>query len=795
MKRVLAGVIAAFLGVNICLPVYAHAAETEDISEELTESLVDTDEENVTEVISEEDILDEEVPEEDQDSVISEEVSVSETEDIITDEMSVASELLEAETDSTESFTEESGYLVTFTQFEGGYYIAYDRQQIEEAVSIEYAESAYARNSETGEIDTTGNGQVNFAVVLEEGYSVDSIEVTEGQENYKNLKSISNEENVYNYRLTKVTGNITVLVQTNKSEGDEEETQPLYQAGEVPQVYISTSDGNGNDLTKEMGKVDANVVIVDTDGSLLEGDGTIKVRGNTTAIGPKKPYNIKFSSKQNVLGMGKAKKWCLLANLFDPTLLRNSTALEIAREMGVPYTSEWRIVEVWLDGKFKGCYLLTEAVEIGENRVDIDSDNGEFILEYEKQRYEEDATYITNANGLRFVIKDPEEPSAEQYAVVKDVLTRITNIVDAGNYEAVKEVLDVDSFAKFFVLNEYMNTYDFNFSSVNFFYKNGKMYAGPAWDYDLSSGNYYINNSYTHEFVSESNVYPYLFKYSEFKNLIAETFNQYSDYLAGITAEGGYIDRTYKANKNVFARNFNEAGWNVARKYIVYQGTPFATYEDNYTYYLNWLNNRYRWMVSYIRKLQVNEEKQDIIIIKDTEDIFSSKTGEKCEFKIGATGNNLSYMWYCKGPSDDRFHKTGNSTNVYTRSASKANDGMQVYCVVSDSYGNKIDGRTAMLKFDSISYPNGKNIKLSAGKTVTFKVEYSLADEKTTYKWYFAVPESAGGDGKFRKSQSTTNECSKAAAKKNDGMQAYCVITTSDGRKIESEVMTFSLKK
>lgn len=100
----------------------------------------------------------------------------------------------------------------------------------------------------------------------------------------------------------------------------------------------------------------------------------IKVRGNTTALYwmQKKPFTIKFSSKKNVLGMGSGKKWALIANLFDPTLLRNYVAFDTAQKMGIEYTSNQRFVELWLDGSYRGCYTLYEPVQQGVDRVDID---------------------------------------------------------------------------------------------------------------------------------------------------------------------------------------------------------------------------------------------------------------------------------------------------------------------------------------------------------------------------------------------------------------------------------------
>ncbi|MBQ1538758.1 MAG: CotH kinase family protein, partial [Ruminococcus sp.] len=103
----------------------------------------------------------------------------------------------------------------------------------------------------------------------------------------------------------------------------------------VPRVYITTADGTGNTLVKENGYVIADIKVVDKNGSVVEGNGQVKVRGNTTAKGEKKPFTVKFEKKKNVAGMGGNKKWALLADNFDPTLLRNYVAFELAEELGL----------------------------------------------------------------------------------------------------------------------------------------------------------------------------------------------------------------------------------------------------------------------------------------------------------------------------------------------------------------------------------------------------------------------------------------------------------------------------
>ena len=86
-----------------------------------------------------------------------------------------------------------------------------------------------------------------------------------------------------------------------------------------------------------------------------DSESTVKVRGNSTSSGAKKPYNIKLSAKKDVLEMGRAKKWCLLANMYDKTMLRNKLSYDFAAEIGMDFVSSSEFVELYLNGEYRGC--------------------------------------------------------------------------------------------------------------------------------------------------------------------------------------------------------------------------------------------------------------------------------------------------------------------------------------------------------------------------------------------------------------------------------------------------------
>ena len=380
---------------------------------------------------------------------------------------------------------------------------------------------------------------------------------------------------------------------------------------EVPQIRVTTDDGNGVNLLKSDGYVGANISITDTDGSVLSDACTIKVRGNTTAFDsiPKKAYTFKFSKKKDVLGMGKGKKWVLLANCYDPSLLRNYTAIDMARELGLDYTCEQQFVELWLDGSYRGCYTLYEPIQEGKDRVDIDIEsNGgkkDFLIEYEQMAEDEDVKYFT-VDGLRFAVKEPDDTTDDQLEYISETMQDIVNVLKAGDREQIETVLDIPSFAKYYFVNEFMKNMDFDMSSVYYYYKDGKLDAGPVWDYDKSSGNtapdigsVRASKAYKTDGIIQDRqtLYKYIGRKDWFVSEVRLVYEDHYDYIKNISADGGLLDSLREEYRSLFDRNFTV--WNVARKWTTYQTTPKSTYEENYQFFKDWCAERNLWLAEH----------------------------------------------------------------------------------------------------------------------------------------------------------------------------------------------------
>ena len=387
----------------------------------------------------------------------------------------------------------------------------------------------------------------------------------------------------------------------------------------VPQIFVYTENGNGTELQKEDGYQSAKIFIKDTDGSMLTDDCSFKVRGNTTALSwiTKKPYTFKFGKKKDVLGLGKGKKWALIANAFDPSMLRNYTVFSLAQEMGLSYTSNFKAVEVWVDDSFRGFYFLFEPVQEGKDRVDIDieSNNGmkDFLIEYEYNRDEEGVTYI-KSNGYRFALSEPEEPNEEQLAYIQEKVDTLTSAILSKNYETMASVTNIESFAKLYLVNEFVKNVDSNYSSVYYYYKDGVFYAGPPWDYDLASGNVNASSSKSYEHASTpdrlytayTNLFYHLMMRNEFREDVRKVYSEHYAFFKNIYSEGGLIDGLLAKYGDVFSRNFNEAGWDVSKRYTIQMRTPEPTFDENVSFLKNWYREHNAWLGNTLAVYGVN---------------------------------------------------------------------------------------------------------------------------------------------------------------------------------------------
>ena len=277
----------------------------------------------------------------------------------------------------------------------------------------------------------------------------------------------------------------------------------------LPTVYVDTEGGKG--ITSKTEYVKASVKIRGTDKYESLGSTTCEIRGrgNTTWTWPKKPYLIKLDEKQHIFGMHKHKRWVLLANFMDRTLMRNLVSMKVSSMMShLAWTPGCVPVELVLNGKHVGSYLLIEQVRVDNHRVAItemtpqdntgDAVTGGYLLELDFH-YDNEIQWIDphgNNNqwgsGVPFGIKypDPDDITPQQLAYIKKYISDAANTLYGGNFKdpvnGYAKYIDVDSFIDYWIVFEVMGNHELSNPGSVFMHKDrgGKLVAGPCWDFD-----------------------------------------------------------------------------------------------------------------------------------------------------------------------------------------------------------------------------------------------------------------------------------------------------------------------
>ena len=232
---------------------------------------------------------------------------------------------------------------------------------------------------------------------------------------------------------------------------------------------------------------------------------SIRGRGNTTWSWPKKPYLIKLDSKASLLGMPAHKRWVLLANFMDRTMMRNLVAMRVSSMTSLDWTPRCRSVELVLNGKIVGNYLLIEQVRVDKNRVPVGDDGwlieSDFHYDNEVQWIDPHGRCVQMSGGIPFGIKnpDPDDITAEQVAEIKkyisDTAEALYGDAFADPLKGYARFIDVDSFVDYWIVFEVMGNHELgNPGSVFYHRKAGsRLKAGPCWDFDWGVLSYNAN--------------------------------------------------------------------------------------------------------------------------------------------------------------------------------------------------------------------------------------------------------------------------------------------------------------
>ena len=317
----------------------------------------------------------------------------------------------------------------------------------------------------------------------------------------------------------------------------------------LPRLDVITE--NGEKIRSKEEYVSCMVTLSGCDDEYAFSDASAGIRGrgnDTWKYYPKKPYRIKFDEKTSVFGETKNKSWVLLAMYNDFSLIKDRLAFTLSDSLdNSSFSPSYNYVELYINGKYNGIYLLTDQVDENKGRTNVKEDFSEdaievpFLVELDARAPDEgeegaDWFYV----GERaYAIKYPEADeryTEEQFEYIKgyveavDALTKKKNVT----LSELSEYIDVQSFIDFYLVQEIMGQTEINWKSIYMSKAvGGVLVMGPVWDFDWSvtgpsTGRYSdIYKGKYDGFRSDGNWFMNLYTGSaEFRSAVAERFNE-----------------------------------------------------------------------------------------------------------------------------------------------------------------------------------------------------------------------------------------------------------------------------
>ena len=354
----------------------------------------------------------------------------------------------------------------------------------------------------------------------------------------------------------------------------------------LPTVYVDTE--NGRAITSKEDYVSASLRIKGI-GPYEDLEATtcdIRGRGNTTWWWPKKPYLLKLGEKKSIFGMPKHKRWILLANFMDRTLMRNLVSMKVASLTKLDWTPGCVPVELVLNGQHMGSYLLIEQVRVDKKRVNVtemtpedndgDAVTGGYLLELDFH-YDNEVQWVDPHGGNFQWGSNTGIPFGVKYPDSEDLTTPQLNYIQQYVYDAAEALygagfqdpekgwrawIDEESFIDYWIVFEVMGNHELGNPGSVYMHKDrgGKLVAGPCWDFDWGILSYNTSPHARSGLVNGNAIwYARLFQDPAFKAKVKARFEELLPELQKIP---DYMDECEKLLTESAKKNF--AMWNPA---------------------------------------------------------------------------------------------------------------------------------------------------------------------------------------------------------------------------------------
>lgn len=434
---------------------------------------------------------------------------------------------------------------------------------------------------------------------------------------------------------------------------------------DLPRVDISTA--NRVDITSKEEYVDATISLSRCDSKYVftNSPAKIRVRGNSTAAAPKKPYRIKFDAKQSFLGLNggnEFKNWCLMADYYDGSMLRTWATFKFAGVLleGKYYSADCTPVEVYVNSKYMGVYLLCEHTQINENRIDIPKKKDEdtnvqtgYLLVGQGGRTDEPETVVvypgitvTDRNGksmtynaMNFTLSGSTYTDAQKKYVsnyVSGVFKVVASAVYENKYyslsrngqltvkkdlkgktatekqiETISAVFNIESAVAMCVLDEIAKNLDamtFNMYVDLSPEGDGVLTLAAPWDFDFSMANthystthsssgFYATNLSSSEGVRVNLWYVLLGKIDWFEQMCSDLWMKHYKELKDVASQVFMMGEKYS---QAYERDYSRWGLPADRALIHHHSTAdlntFRVHMDACNFLGKWLNKRLVWL-------------------------------------------------------------------------------------------------------------------------------------------------------------------------------------------------------
>ena len=393
---------------------------------------------------------------------------------------------------------------------------------------------------------------------------------------------------------------------------------------EVKGSYEVTEDGES--------EIKASIQLYEGQSSPQEMNAMIHYRGNSSRSFRKKSYDLNFidnnQQKKDVpmLGMEADNNWSLHGPYLDRSLLRNYLAMNLTGEI-MDYAPNVRYVEVFVNDKYEGLYLLMEKISKSEGRLALTSPENNsnmtsYIVEYDRP-YRMESTldnFLTytyksfpSAAELKYPQNDEYTKGREQF-VSRD-LSYLTNVIYQFPYaqgnKHYKSLIDVQAFYDYFIINELFRNIDAGHYST-YFYRDLKGKLTPVvWDFNNSLDNYqelaFSESGYS---LTQGIFYERLLKDEDFTNGLIRRYTELRKNELNEKRINQYIDDTVDFLGNAIKRNnirwqdMYDLSQYDTKNYLHQVDRNVDDYEEAITQLKRYLERRGKWLDNNIDTLR-----------------------------------------------------------------------------------------------------------------------------------------------------------------------------------------------